>query len=102
MKKLILSISVAFLLMAGAKAQLNVLLFNPNPCFGSCVASAQINPTGNYKYHCSTNEPAARINTLCAGVYWCTITDSVGGFLDSVSANISQPAPITMNGSVTN
>lgn len=70
----------------------------PILCSGASTGSLIANPTGGnsgYIYLWSNGATTSSINNLAAGTFKVTVRDSLG-CLDSISANLSQPAPIAV------
>lgn len=73
-------------------------------CFGSCNGSASVNPSGGsppYTFVWSPNSAfTSSVNGLCAGNYYCVVTDNVGA---SVTATfvITEPPQIMLSVSTT-
>jgi hypothetical protein len=68
-------------------------------CFGDCVGSSTVSVTGGtspYAYSWSPNGNTTAVNSaLCAGTYFCSITDA-NGCMISQSITITQPPQIVV------
>ncbi len=74
-----------------------------NPCFGDKKGSISLSITGGtppYSYLWNNAATSASINTLAAGSYQATITDSQNKTLITSAINITQATPITVNSTV--
>lgn len=65
-------------------------------CYGDCDGSAtvQVSSEGNYFYSWSNGEMQQSIDNLCPGVYYVTVTDSLGCGSSVDSVVITQPSGI--------
>lgn len=73
-------------------------------CFGSCIGSIELNPTGGnggYTYSWTPTATTGTITNLCPGIYTATITDVMGCTL-TASYNLPSITSITSNTVVTN
>ena len=92
MRQILLLLLLAVLPGAIVTAQFTISAQQPL-CYDSCNGSAHINaPTGHFHYLWSTGDTVTAISHLCAGPYQCTVSDSTGFPLDTLSITISQPA----------
>jgi len=67
-------------------------------CYDSCNGSAQVNfPVGTYHFLWNTGDTVPGISNLCQGVYQCVVSDSAGAPIDTLQANLVQPAQLILS-----
>jgi hypothetical protein len=99
------------LLTASFKASsqvLSVLTQQTNPsCKGDCNASATVSGvggSGSYSYQWDSNAgggSSASVNSLCAGVYYYTVSDLINGSNDVDSVVVVEPNTISLSAAIT-
>jgi gliding motility-associated-like protein len=65
-------------------------------CDGSVTAQGS-DPMATYAYQWSNGQIVAQANNLCAGSYYCVVTDAATGCIDTAFATISEPAPVSIS-----
>lgn len=79
----------------------HTLVFEDDPCFGSCEGRAEITPTGGtLPYDYSWTSPTNILPNLCAGAYSITVTD-INGCTTAEDFVINEPPAIIINSIVT-
>jgi hypothetical protein len=74
-----------------------------NPCSGSCTGSASLTPSGGvgpFSYLWSTGDTLSSIDSLCAGNYSVTVTDSTG-CVSTVQVTLAAPTALPASSNVT-
>ena len=92
-----LLVALCFIVISfGLSAQFSATVSNAL-CFNYCNGSVQIMPDSGYRYKWSSGDSTATgtKDNLCAGTYYCTVSDTLGLALDTLQFIVHQPSPLT-------